>query len=300
MKILLIGNRETSENPEAYYGEYQAFFAEAAGKSSTKPEILYTLIEDLFISVGDDTFMVYDTRSKLDLKDFRLVIIRAKGLRQYFDVVKAISCYANLNNIKIINDYSEFRDSSKLTQAVQFFQTGLPVACSVFVNKAVLEGRVTLGFPFPCIMKATFGAHGNDNYLVKSLEEANEIAAKSHQLNFVMQRFVPNEKDYRLLVIGDDVLVIGREAVEGSHLNNTSQGGSANLAEEQEVPAEVIEDAKKITKYLGMTFSGVDVLADSNTGKFYFLEVNSQPQLMSGAFIDKKIEIVGRYFDTLD
>ncbi|CAN5444156.1 hypothetical protein BH10PAT3_BH10PAT3_1500 [soil metagenome] len=299
MKALLIGNRETSEDPEAYYSEYQAFFKRAANSSKTKPEIEYTLFEDLIISVGDDEFTIFDTRHKTDISSYQLILIRGKAFRQYFDVVKSLSTYAKLKNVPVVNDYSTFRDSSKLTQALQFYELNIPVAKTVFVTTAVLEEKAPLGIEFPCIMKATHGAHGNDNYLVKGMAEAKAIAERSNDINFVMQRFVPNNKDYRLLVAGSEVLVIGREAVDGSHLNNTSQGGSAQLATADEVPIGVIEDAKKVTAALGMTFSGVDVLADKNTGKFYFLEVNSQPQLMSGAFIDKKVEIIGRYFDTL-
>lgn len=299
MKILLIGNRETAEDPEAYYGEYQAFFQQAADSSEGSHEVRYTLFEDLIISVGDGIFTIFDTRHGAGIEDYELVIIRGKGLRNYFDIVKAVSTFANLHGVKIINDYSTFRDSSKLMQAVVFYELNIPVAKTVFVTKALLEEKAPLGFEYPCIMKAVFGAHGNDNYLIKDIAEAREIAAKDSQLKFVMQRFVPNDRDYRLLVTGDDVLTIGREAVEGSHLNNTSQGGSAQLVATGEVPEKVLDDARRVTKHLNMTFSGVDVLADKNTGDFYFLEVNSQPQLMSGAYIDKKIIAIGKYLDTL-
>jgi len=48
-----------------------------------------------------------------------------------------------------------------------------------------------------------------------------------------------------------------------------------------------------------MTISGVDVIVDKNTNKHYFLEVNSQPQLMSGAFVEEKAQLVADYFDSL-
>jgi len=299
MNILLIGNKETSDNPEQYYGEYSKFFEQALGYSKADSTISFTLFDDLIIAVGDNDFSIYDSRTKKDLGDYQLILIRGKGFRNLFEVVKAVSSYAHYKNIPVVNDYSGFRDSSKLTQAVQFFELGLPVAKSIYVTPAVLTGTTQLGFNFPCIMKATFGAHGNDNYLVKSMDEARQIYVENQGKPFVLQRFVPNNNDYRVLIIGNEVLVIGREAVEGSHLNNTSQGGQAVLAPEGEVPNDIIEGARKVMRALDMTIAGVDVLADSNSGEFFFLEVNSQPQLMSGAFIEEKAKAIGRYFDSI-
>jgi glutathione synthase/RimK-type ligase-like ATP-grasp enzyme len=91
------------------------------------------------------------------------------------------------------------------------------------------------------------------------------------------------------LIIGnDDPLVIKRTAAEGTHLNNTSQGGSAELM--AELPEEVISFAKKIASELKMTIAGVDALQNKDTSEYFFLEVNSQPQLVTGAFVPEKIE----------
>lgn len=300
MKILLIGNKETSHDTEAYYTFYDEFFRDALATTEVAADITHTLFDDLHISIGDGEFVIADTRHSKDLADYDAVLIRGKGFRNYFDVVRAISRYCALHNVPVINDYKGFRDSSKLAQALQFFELDIPVAKTVYVTDAVLSQKVPLGFDFPCIMKATFGAHGNDNYLVKDIDEAKKIVAEDESKKFVLQRFVPNDNDYRVLVIGDETLVISRMASESSHLNNTSQGGLAELAQHETLPEWVLQDAIKISRHLDMTFSGVDVLADKNTGDFFFLEVNSQPQLMSGAFVDEKKKIVGRYLAGLN
>jgi glutathione synthase/RimK-type ligase-like ATP-grasp enzyme len=300
MNILLIGTSGTSSEPDAYYSQYKDFFdrsLKSAGDDVST--VVFTLIDDLFIAIGDSTFTLADLKSGKDLKEFDAILIRAKGLRNYFDVVKAVSTYAKLHSVAVINDYSDFRDSSKLTQAVQFFLADIPVATCVFASKGVLEEKMPLPFGFPCVMKANFGAHGNDNYLVKSIDEARGVALNNPGKNFVLQRFVPNDGDYRILVAGDETLVIRRKAVGDSHLNNTSQGGVAELVNVADLPTDVIRDARKIADILSMKIAGVDALADSNTGEFYFLEVNSQPQLMSGVFMDEKVEVIGRYLMSL-
>ena len=54
----------------------------------------------------------------------------------------------------------------------------------------------------------------------------------------------------------------------------------------------MIADAKKIAGHLGMTIAGVDAIIDTDSGEYFFLEVNSQPQIMSGAFLDVKASML--------
>jgi glutathione synthase/RimK-type ligase-like ATP-grasp enzyme len=89
---------------------------------------------------------------------------------------------------------------------------------------------------------------------------------------------------------GREPLVIKRTSAGGSHMNNTSQGGSAEL---DELPVGLLEQSKSLAKELKMTVAGVDILRDKQTGEMLFLEVNSQPQLLTGAFVDKKKKLFG-------
>lgn len=297
-QILLIGSSQTSDRIDEYYGEYADFFSRSIVESGKDISLRWTLFDDLLVQVGDGNFMIEDTRSGLDISQFDAILIRGKGFRRFFDLVRAVSSYSRLHNIPVINDYSSFRDSSKLAQAVQFYEVGLPVATTVYVNQALLANPSALPFEFPCVLKAVFGAHGEDNYLVHSMDEVKEIAAHSN-LRFVMQRFVPNDNDFRILVAGERTIAISRKAVDGSHLNNTSQGGSAYLVPEDSLPDGMIADAIKITRHLDMTIAGVDALIDKHTGNYFFLEVNSQPQLMSGAFVHEKAKLIGGLFATI-
>ena len=294
MKLLLIGTQESAAQAENYYDSYVEVFRGAIAEAGIEGTIDFTYLDDLALAVGDGTLSVADTVSGNELNTYDMVFMRGLGLRKRFDELRVLSAYARENNIKLVNDYSGFRDSSKLGQAVNFHETGLPVATTVFVNRVVLAGKVKLPFDFPCIMKATFGAHGNDNYLVHSLDEVVKIQAESSDKRFVLQRFVKNEGDFRILIVGEEVVLIGRRAVEGSHLNNTSQGADAVIIEHDAVDPQMINDAKKVMQYLDMTIAGVDAIIDSDTGEYFFLEVNSQPQLMSGAFLDVKASMIAK------
>src|SRR5690606_20538162 len=157
------------------------------------------MLDELYIQVGDNVFTIFNTKTNEDLATYAVILIRGK-IRNFIDLVKTISVYAHLHQIQIINDYSEFRDSSKLTQAVQFFVNDITVASTVYLNAAVFSGA-KLPFSFPCVMKAVFGSHGEDNHLVHNLQQIQEIAAQTPTTRYVLQRYIPNEGDYRVLLI---------------------------------------------------------------------------------------------------
>lgn len=303
MKILIVGNSSHDNDAEAraYYKKYTDFFDHST-VDFTKADIgaEACVIEDLLISVGDNEFVIYDTFNKSDVREYSAIFFRGDRLKKYIDVIATINEYARTYNIKVINDYSGVRSPSKLLQAVKFHTLGIPVARTIYVSKALLDLGVTAEWKFPCIMKSTHGSHGNDNYVVESMEGVRERQLDQPTKHFVLQRFVPNNGDYRILVIGDEVLVIGRKAVGNSHLNNTSQGGDAFILDPSELPDGVIDNTMKIMNYYKMSIAGVDVLVDKNTSHYSFLEVNSQPQLMSGAFVDEKSKMVGALLGKLE
>lgn len=301
MRVLIIGGtkQEVDADVRAYYQKYINFFKKSADTISQDTIVESCLMNDLIISVGDGTFNIRDTHNGRELSEYDAFFLRGDGFRSYMDVVATINEYAELHSVKTINDYSHVRDSSKLLQAVHFQKLSIPVARTLYVNDALLANAATLEWEFPCVMKATHGSHGNDNYVVHSMDDVRMHVQEQLDKKFVLQRFVPNDGDYRILIIGDEVLVIGRTAVGDSHLNNTSKGGEAVLVDVAQLPPKVIENAKKIMAYLGMTIAGVDALADKHTNEFSFLEVNAQPQLMSGAFIEEKEILMGKLLDKL-
>jgi glutathione synthase/RimK-type ligase-like ATP-grasp enzyme len=300
MKIMIIGSINKAEIVEArsYYQKYIDFFKKSA--DNIDDIVIETcLIDDLIISVGDGDFSIFDTKNEHDLNNYDVLFLRGDGFRNCIDVIGAINEYAYDNKVTIINDYSGVRDSSKLLQAVQFHQIGVLVARTLLVTSAVLNSEPKLDWGFPCIMKAVHGSHGNDNYFAHSMDEVRLFSEKQADKRFVLQRFIPNNGDYRILIIGNEILAIGRSAVGGSHLNNTSQGGEATMIDVGQIPQKVLEDSRLITEHFKMTIAGVDVLQDKDTNIFYFLEVNAQPQLMSGAFVDQKEKLLGKLISKL-
>jgi ribosomal protein S6--L-glutamate ligase len=100
-----------------------------------------------------------------------------------------------------------------------------------------------------------------------------------HQMNqnILLQQFVEEARgrDLRALVVGGEVVAsMSREAVEGEFRSNLHRGGSAR-------PLELDESyratAVKAARVLGLNVAGVDMLESSEGPKV--LEVNSSPGL---------------------
>lgn len=294
MKLLLLGTQSIAVDSSAYYQGYLDLFQAAIQHSEQPLTIEYALLDELVASVGDGAFTITDTKHGCDLQDYDMVFLRGHS-REHPDLFYTVSAYLKLRHIPIINDYTGFTTASKMVQAVQFFEADIPVARTIFVTPTVVSKVEELGLGFPCILKATLSSHGDFNYLVHDADELQRLLARHEGRAFVLQRFVPNKGDYRVIVMDDEVMVIRRSAIEGSHLNNTSRGGSAELIDAATLSPAIIEQSRHIARRLGMTFAGVDVLINESTGEHVFLEVNYQPQLMTGAYQAEKQKLLGEF-----
>jgi len=281
-KIVFLGGLSTDDNST------RTPYAEQFSEVLTDYEIGSLFLDDLLVHFAQGKLSIKDRHGK-ELKDYDLVIFRGK-LREHLGLAYIISCYLIENEVKFFNDYSLYRPMPKLAQTHLFYQLGVPFIETLFSldRKRLTDAAGVLGFPL--IIKDNYGAHGENNFLIKDREDL-AVHLKKTDAEMLAQRYHPNDGDYRVLVMdGHEPLVIKRIAASGSHLNNTSQGGSAEL---YKLPTSILEQSKSLAKELRMTIAGVDVLRDKDTGEMLFLEVNSQPQLLTGAFVDKKKKLFG-------
>ena len=115
---------------------------------------------------------------------------------------------------------------------------------------------------------------------------------------WVVQRFIENDGDYRVVVLGDHsetVIFRQRPKDADTHLNNTSQGASAMLVDISALPQGLCEDAVAAAQVNGLAVAGVDMMVDQKTGRHVILEVNGAPQLATGAFPEEKMRSYTEY-----
>jgi glutathione synthase/RimK-type ligase-like ATP-grasp enzyme len=265
-------------------------------KSAKSPDVaIYDAVYDeLLFSISGGQLDCYDTKNNIDLKEYDIIMNRTYTIDDFVDELNLLSHYANENKISLINDYGYIHKKSKLTQSVKFLQAGVPMPWTIYLNKAATENSLKR-LSFPCIMKDVNGSYGDNNYLVDGVDKIVSIKQQYSNTRFILQEFIPNDGDLRVLMVGSRHLIIGRKATDSSHLNNTSKGGAATII--NGINVDILDDCQKIMQTFGRTIAGIDVIINSETSQHYFLELNSQPQVTTGAFVDEKVELFRQFFN---
>ncbi len=170
---------------------------------------------------------------------------------------------------------------TKYTNAAKLVEAGIPniPTWSFMKTKEVLKHINEL--PFPLILKPDNSAQG------KGIMKFNE---KDSFINFLeadypssiffpnmLQQYIENDGDYRIVVLGDKVVVaLKKHREENKIVANMSQG---NIATSIEPSPELATLAVSVAQTLGMELAGVDIIEDLKTGKMYVLEANLSPQI---------------------
>ena len=249
-----------------------------------------TSLTKLVFDISNDESHVIDTMSGNDVADYDLVIIRNVG--KTLELGISLAQYLAMKHVPFTDSYLEMRGAGKLACALLRSRAGLPTPRTVYAKAGrlaeYLEQSQALQYPF--VLKADNGKKGRDNYLVATVEELKDRLAAQPDVAFIAQEMIENDGDYRALVLGDKIgLVIKRTAAGDTHLNNTSQGGSAELVDVSVFTPEVQADILKAAQAEALEVAGVDIIFDKHTGDHYFLEVNRAPQIGTGAFAEEKI-----------
>jgi glutathione synthase/RimK-type ligase-like ATP-grasp enzyme len=296
---LIIGGRTTDvidgQDSPSHMAAYASYFA----ADIADLDVGFAHFDELSLVVSQDTFSIYDHKNERSLSDYDLIIFRGK-VRVNGELAYCVSRFAALNNIRFFNDYTPYRPASKVSQAVTFHELGIRFTKTVYaMNPVTFEAVVERELKTPFILKDSLGSHGESNYLLHSYDELGTITRRDQDIRYVAQDYFANDCDYRLLCVGDDQLILRRRAHGDTHLNNTSQGGTADIVETDFLPPSAVREAHRLCDHVGMSIAGVDLLYDEASGDYAFLEINSQPQLMTGAFPKEKQALVARFLRSL-
>ncbi len=263
--------------------------------TTAQAEFSWALFEDLLFRVTNEEITIYDGRNNQLIDEYYSLNFRSWGDAESHAM--ALARYCDERNIRFV-DREALRPGSlnKLTQYVNLHYAQVPIPPTIMGHGlSLLRAYREQGFGYPMIAKSAVGTRGQSNYLIKNEQELHEVLAK-HDVAFVLQRFIPNKGDYRVLVTGDRVsFILHRQSAEGSHLNNTSQGGTPTPVPIESVNPEVIQLAVRASKYFVRDFGGVDIVEASDTGKFYCFEVNRSPQIEHTAFANEKAQVLADF-----
>jgi RimK family alpha-L-glutamate ligase len=138
---------------------------------------------------------------------------------------------------------------------------------------ALAAGQVKL----PLVVKPNIGSLGKGVRKIERVEEIKQITEPFSKL--VVQPYISHECDYRVLVVNGRVLgSMRRRPPAGDFRCNLAQGGQPERVEERETREKLKQLALRVWQATGLTFLGVDVLEQAETGELIFLEINSTPE----------------------
>ena len=283
-KVLLIARAKTPETRQ----KADAFADTIRTLLKDDIQIENCELSELFFELDQDDAAIYHPQKKFDLRDFDAVIIRHVG--KLWVEAHAITVYCEHFGITYTDEYlNRLLLDNKVSTEFLLWSKGIrqwPRTMYGPVDELV-KRLPELGEK--AVLKDNEGSKGRHNFVVSS---ATELQAKSDaypEKRFVLQEFIPNDSDLRVIVLnGKAVMAIRRSGDGASHLNNTSQGGSAVIVPIEQIDAEIISVCVEAARLTKLQVAGVDIMKDTRTGEFYLLEINNAPQISSGSFVEEK------------
>lgn len=240
---------------------------------------------------------IYDGKiycNNQDIANFDIVLFRE--IRNNNEEAKMITTYLNEHHTIIIDE--RIRDGkwwSKINTYLTLSQANIPFPKTMFFptikDKEYSFVSDILWTPF--ITKTINGQQGKWVYLTSNKEEFEQVKRDNSTEKFLLQEFIPNDWDIRVLIIWHTIVwAIKRRAQAWEFRNNVALWWSA---EQVEISQEIWQIALEASKILWLQIAGVDIIIHKETGKPYILEVNRSPEFewfMKSTGIDVAQEII--------
>lgn len=182
-------------------------------------------------------------------------------------------------------------DKIEMTRAFKAtFPHRIPKTLIYGKNPYTIE-RVLEEFEYPFVAKTAKSSMGQGVWLIKNEQEWLTYVDKHD--TFYVQQYIPNDRDLRIIVIGEEV-VGSYWRVSDSFLNNVAEGAHFSY---DDIPDDVVAEVLDIAKTLHINHAAFDVIVAD--GEFYILEFNvffgSEGLMPLGVRLPDKI---AHYLDT--
>ena len=134
-----------------------------------------------------------------------------------------------------------------------------------------------------------------------AVEFAHAVKRLEHIQTVLVQKFIPNNGFYRVLCFGDEIVQVVHRTTSGHknalkrHLNKPYGSSNATLIPVESANAEMISLALKAALTMGRNIAGVDLIQDMNTGIWYIIEVNYNPEMLGGIDAKAKQQALSKY-----
>ena len=240
--------------------------------------------EDLRVEISAGNLYFGDGKKSLDYFDaiiprsdrYGITLQNEKITRNMNTLFRLTLEYAKKNKMFFLNSayFSSYQSLDKLAQQFFFAENDLPGIDTHYFSAPEKTSSKPLAFPLVAKM-----AEGSTGTRVFKLHDNIELGAFINDRNrdgdiFLFQKYHRIECDYRVLVVGENVLgIMKRLPKHGEWRTNFSLGG--DVVAEKDDP-EMVDLASNIAAKMGFDYVGIDLLRDGE--KLHIIETNALPQ----------------------
>lgn len=235
-----------------------------------------------------------------DISQFDLVFVRRAG--KYVRFMGAISKYLDYKKIKFVDPcFREIGMSmDKASSAIRLAIKKIPMPDTYFCFKdSVIKNRekIIKNLGFPIIAKAILSQRNQNIFILKSPEDFDELLKRSKK-EFIFQKFIDIELEYRFLILGEKVRVLEQKfkrnykKIKVEYQDLTGPSVFLNLNSTSDLANKI---SLKAAKTLGLDIAGVDLAIEKETGRNYIIEVNKGPGIEPDARTSPELKAFSDY-----
>lgn len=240
--------------------------------------------------LGHECFPVSIGEIDLQIKNNELILPGVTDLSA--DVVILHSVFSSVKNVISLvkyfqkkgirvfdNNYSQIYYSiNKVADLTKLALENFPLPDSFHTRSYDEFPSLCAKIGYPVIIKPIKTGKGRGIEKLEDHVELSEFIKKAQAEDrpaayYLLQEFIPYEKDLRILIIGEHVYAMRRFPKPGDFRANFSLGGTVELIT---IDEETKALAKRALACIGLSIGGVDILITPE-GKRYILEVNHNP-----------------------
>ncbi|MBI5660186.1 MAG: RimK family protein [Nitrosomonadales bacterium] len=222
------------------------------------------------------------------LGEFDALFIRDTTFANHYTY--RFSRQAQAQGLVVIDDPdSILKCNNKVYLAALFARHHLPAPKTLLVHKGNI-GRIASGLALPCVLKQPDSSFSLGVVKVDTREQlrgkACELLEKSELI--IAQEYLPTEFDWRVVILDRRILCVAKYYMAPGYwqiIKHDERGGAyvegpAVAVPETGAPGEMLRLALQAANLIGDGFYGVDIKQVG--GRFYFIEVNDNPNIDAG------------------
>lgn len=227
--------------------------------------------------------VLYNKKRKIEIRDFSIIRFKEGNINERLSGLSAKQ-YNKIGHVKL------FADKSNQLKHVCSSHMRIPKHILSCLDMGFDEIAQRIGVPF--VVKGLRGSQGNQVYLVRNLDEYNELREnyKGVYKEFVFEEYIEEShgRDIRVFSIRGEVIACMKRASKGGFKANYALGGSV---EPYSADNDIIRIAEDIYKSIPLDYAGIDLLFGRDG--YVYSEVNVSPGIR-GIEEASKINIAGR------